>query len=335
MGELKGQKPIVNENRKKKHQRIVDVLQKENNELLQEKQQLEKKYRVQNTLLQQNELQFIKLKNESKQLERNAKRVAEDFENTNQSVLDDLIKKRDALIEEYNTNKKLADKNEARFKDLKKSLNTSPKKVQKKVQFKYLHDNENFLSTLSGLREYVVKLEKKKTQDLETIGKLHEEIETLNNEEREERERLIFMSRGSVEVKTQNSLNVYVPERFVSWPPYQASEPGAFQGETFEDLSLDDYYDESDTENTHEEVSQKDHINLAEKEFFVLTCLGVKLNSGHNMDDLMAISTEMLWEKAVEEKIKFHQYHSWIEGEITKMYYRYFFKKNKDIPKVK
>jgi len=143
------------------------------------------------------------------------------------------------------------------------------------------------------------------------------------------------MSRGSVEVKTQNSLNVYVPERFVSWPPYQASEPGAFQGETFEDLSLDDYYDESDTENTHEEVSQKDHINLAEKEFFVLTCLGVKLNSGHNMDDLMAISTEMLWEKAVEEKIKFHQYHSWIEGEITKMYYRYFFKKNKDIPKVK
>lgn len=72
-------------------------------------------------------------------------------------------------------------------------------------------------------------------------------------------------------------------------------------------------------------ITQRD---LAEKEFFLLACLAVKLNNGCNIDEVMAISAEKLWMKASKQKVQIHQFHGWILDQINAMYFQTRFKKN-------
>lgn len=55
-------------------------------------------------------------------------------------------------------------------------------------------------------------------------------------------------------------------------------------------------------------------------EFFALTTLAIKINTGNLLDSLYTVSTKDLWDKSQREGVQFHQYHSWIQREITKAY---------------
>jgi len=58
----------------------------------------------------------------------------------------------------------------------------------------------------------------------------------------------------------------------------------------------------------------------ADFEFFSLTALCVKIHCGRKMESLYTLSTPDLWRRAKEERIQFHQYYTWLEGEVTKAY---------------
>lgn len=58
----------------------------------------------------------------------------------------------------------------------------------------------------------------------------------------------------------------------------------------------------------------------ANKEFFYLTALSVKLNMGEMLDSVETVSTRQLYERAIAEKIPFHKYANWLEKQITHAY---------------
>jgi hypothetical protein len=67
----------------------------------------------------------------------------------------------------------------------------------------------------------------------------------------------------------------------------------------------------------------------ADLEFFSLTLLSCKINSGKKFESLYFMSTSELRAKAKREGIQFHQYHRWIENELTKAYIQSLYNKNK------
>jgi len=65
---------------------------------------------------------------------------------------------------------------------------------------------------------------------------------------------------------------------------------------------------------TEEEKKDRD----AKYEFFALTTLAIKINSGEMMESSYMISAKDLWRKALEEQVTFHQYHRWIQTQFAK-----------------
>jgi hypothetical protein len=72
---------------------------------------------------------------------------------------------------------------------------------------------------------------------------------------------------------------------------------------------------------TDEEKKERD----AMYEFFALTTLAVKINSGEMMESLYMVSAKDLWKKAQEEHVQFHQYHRWIQTQITKSFFYHLY----------
>jgi len=67
---------------------------------------------------------------------------------------------------------------------------------------------------------------------------------------------------------------------------------------------------------TEEEKKDRD----AKYEFFALTTLAIKINSGEMMESSYMISAKDLWRKALEEQVQFHQYHRWIQTQFAKSF---------------
>ena len=64
------------------------------------------------------------------------------------------------------------------------------------------------------------------------------------------------------------------------------------------------------------------------EEYFALTAQAVKMNSTH-LENVGAVSTEHLYEKAIKAGIPFHKWHVWIESQINAEYVQQLYKKNK------
>jgi len=58
----------------------------------------------------------------------------------------------------------------------------------------------------------------------------------------------------------------------------------------------------------------------ANKEFFCLTALAIKLNTGDILDSVSTVSNKQMYQKALEQKVPFHKYAAFIEREITHAY---------------
>jgi len=67
---------------------------------------------------------------------------------------------------------------------------------------------------------------------------------------------------------------------------------------------------------TEEEKKERD----AKFEFFALTTLAIKINSGEMMESSYMINAKDLWRKALEEQVQFHQYHRWIQTQFAKSF---------------
>jgi len=67
---------------------------------------------------------------------------------------------------------------------------------------------------------------------------------------------------------------------------------------------------------TEEEKKERD----AKFEFFALTTLAIKINSGEMMESSYMINAKDLWRKAREEQVQFHQYHRWIQTQFAKSF---------------
>jgi len=67
----------------------------------------------------------------------------------------------------------------------------------------------------------------------------------------------------------------------------------------------------------------------AQYEFFALTMLAVKVTNGQAMESLYEISTKELWREAQRQQILFHQFHHWIETQLTKAYFHNLYTKRR------
>lgn len=335
--EMKEQKPVIDEVKKKKHDKLVDLLIKENQSLQKEKEQLEKKYNEQKKCFQKIVTDFEDFKMNSQLLERDLMRKSKGFEEIDQSVLDDLRRERDELLAKCKTNEQLTNQAELKFRELEKKIQQPQKNPEQEAQYKSQLENNEYFKLAQGLAEYNEKLQKKKETDKATVEEQQDEIEFLKRRLSAQGKDMIIMasSQGNVLFKTEDGQPMVIPQHRAP------SENYPFQGENLGYLSMNSADESIDSDTEHVDISDSEENDFheekktipSEKEYFALTCLSVKINSGHNMDDLMTISMEELWKKALEEKIEFHQYHKWLELQIYKMYYQHLANKNSDLQK--
>lgn len=338
--EMKEQKPVIDELKKKKHDKLVDLLIKENKSLQQEKEQLEKRYGERKKCFKKIVTDFEDFKMNSQLLERDLMKKSKGFEEIDQSVLGDLRRERDELLAKCNTNEQLTNQAELKFRELEKKIQQPQENLEQEAQYKSQFENNAYFKLAKGLAEYNEKLQKKKETDTATVEEQQDEIEFLKRRLSAQGKDMIIMasSQGNVLFKTEDGQPMVMPEHCAP------SETCPFQGENLGYLSInsaDETCESMDTDAEHVEISDPEENDFheeektipSEKEYFALTCLSVKINSGHNMDDLMTISMEELWKKALEEKVEFHQYHKWLELQIYKMYYQHLANKNSDLQK--
>lgn len=69
-----------------------------------------------------------------------------------------------------------------------------------------------------------------------------------------------------------------------------------------------------------DEEEEETDEDLKMREFFQLTVLAIKINSGDILEHIQSISARKLYRKCKQQNIVFHQFHHWIKREITAAY---------------
>lgn len=299
---------------KKEHQKILDALEKENEARQQETELWKEKVQKQGKHLQQIRVQFMEEAEAFRQRNINLMKK-DDFQDFLQNKKD-LVKERDALLAKIRKHKRFANDFKSKYNKLKsngissKSSGISPNKEQQDKEELSLYTNQKLKATVKHLAKQVDKSQKKKNKSAKVIKEQKDQIKIL--------EKCISLKDEELEF-------------LLACRKTQKDEPcrKSIEIQTLPVLTTPCENLTSEIVETKCPPEENIPRNLAEKEFFLLTCAAVKIASGHmNVDELMNICPEALWKEASEQRVPFHQFHDWIEQKITRMYFQTCFKKS-------